>query len=118
VAAASHANLDILDREGLIGRGLELEPQLEEALEPLAGHALVAEIRAGTGVMAAVQLTEPAMADRASFLARDHGVITRVLLGGALQISPPLVITRAELDELAGGIAAALDACLASATPA
>ena len=114
VAAASHANLDILERDGLIGRGLELERELADAVEPLAGHPLVAEIRAGTGVMAAVQLTEPALADQASLLAREHGVITRVLLGGALQISPPLVITRAELEELATGIAGALDACTAS----
>ena len=119
MCAASHANLDILERDGLIARGLELERELEEALEPLGGHPLVAEIRSGTGVMAAVQLTEPALADRASLLAREHGVITRVLLGGALQVSPSLVITRAELDELAAGLSAALDACQAyAATPA
>jgi putrescine---pyruvate transaminase len=113
VAAASHANLDILDREGLIARGLELETELTEALEPLADHPLVAEIRSGAGVMAAVQLTHPASAERASLLSREHGVVTRVLAGGALQVSPPLVITRAELDELAAGLAAALDACRA-----
>jgi adenosylmethionine-8-amino-7-oxononanoate aminotransferase len=119
VCAASHANLDILERDRLIARRLELERELEAALEPLAGHPLVAEIRSGTGVMAAVQLTDPALADRASLLAREHGVITRVLLGGALQVSPPLVITRAELDELATGLSAALDACRAyAATPA
>ncbi len=111
VCAASHANLDILERDGLIARGGELEREIEEALAPLAGHPLVAEIRAGTGAMAAVQLADPALAERASLLAREHGVITRVLLGGALQISPSLVITRAELDEMAGGLAAALDVC-------
>ncbi len=111
VAAASHANLDILDRDGLIARGGELEGELTEALAPLADHPLVTEVRSGTGVMAAVQLAEPALADKASLLSREHGVITRVLLGGALQVSPPLVITRAELDEITAGFAAALDAC-------
>jgi adenosylmethionine-8-amino-7-oxononanoate aminotransferase len=111
VAAASHANLDILDRDGLITRGGELEGELTEALAPLADHPLVAEVRSGTGVMAAVQLADPALADKASLLSREHGVITRVLLGGALQVSPPLVITRAELDEMAAAFAAALDAC-------
>src|SRR5436190_15324377 len=115
VAAASHANLDILEQDGLIGRGLELERVQAGALEPLADHPLVAEIRSGTGVMAAVQLTEPSLADRASLLSREHGVMTRVLLGGALQVSPPLVITRAELDEMTAGFAAALDACRAAA---
>ena len=65
-AAASHANLDIIEREGLIARGLELESELAEALAPLADHALVSEIRSGTGVMAAVQLADPALADRVS----------------------------------------------------
>lgn len=119
VAAASHANLDILEREGLVARGLELEREIAEALEPLAAHPLVAEVRSGTGAMAAVQLTEPELAERASLVAREHGVITRVLYGGALQVSPSLVITRAELDELAAAFAAALDACRAgAATPA
>ena len=118
VAAASHANLDILDRDGLIARGLELESELTEALEPLTAHPLVAEVRSGTGAMAAVQLSDPTLADRASLLAREHGVITRVLLGGALQVSPPLVIERAELDEIAAGFAAALDACHAPSAAA
>jgi putrescine---pyruvate transaminase len=119
VAAASHANLDILEREGLNARGLELERELTEALEPLTAHPLVAEVRSGTGVMAAVQLTDPALAERASLLSREHGVITRVLLGGALQVSPPLVITRQELEEMTAGFAAALDSCrVESATPA
>ena len=119
VAAASHANLDILERDGLIDRGGELEKEIADALAPLAAHPLVAEIRCGTGAMAAVQLADPSLAERASLASREHGVITRVLLGGALQVSPPLVITRAELDEMAAGFAAALDSCrVESPTPA
>ena len=41
--------------------------------------------------------------------AREHGVLTRTLTGGGLQISPPLVITRAELDEIAVRHRGALD---------
>jgi putrescine aminotransferase len=113
VAAASLANLDILEREDLPGRALELEEELADALAPLAGHPLVSEVRAGTGVMAAVQLEDPTTIDAAVSAARDQGILTRTLLGGALQISPALVITRAELDELAAGLSAALDACAA-----
>ncbi|MBA2313611.1 MAG: aspartate aminotransferase family protein, partial [Actinobacteria bacterium] len=40
-AAASLANLDIIDQEGLLGAGLELETQLTEALKPVADHELV-----------------------------------------------------------------------------
>ena len=98
---------------------MELEGEITDALEPLAAHPLVAEIRSGQGALAAVQLTDPALADKAALLARDHGVLTRVLSIGALQVSPPLVITCAELDEIAAGIGAALDAChVAAPTPA
>src|SRR5690348_10371243 len=74
--------------------------------------------RSGTGVMAAVQLTDPALAEKVLLLAREHGVVSRVLAGGALQVSPPLVITRAELDEIAGAFAASLDACQTEAAVA
>jgi putrescine---pyruvate transaminase len=112
-AAASLANLEILERERLPARALGLERELAEALSPLADHPLVSEVRAGTGLMAAVQLEDPTMVDSVIAAAREESILTRTLLGGALQISPALVIERAELDELESGLAAALDACAA-----
>jgi putrescine---pyruvate transaminase len=115
--AAAHANLDIIEREGLVGRGLELESEIAAAIAPLAGHALVSEIRSGTGAVAGVQIdperiaADPGLPDRVLLAARRHGVLTRVAVGGVLQLSPPLVITRAELDEVAAGLGAALDDC-------
>ena len=35
-AAAAHANLDIIEREGLVARGLALETEIPDALAPLA----------------------------------------------------------------------------------
>jgi adenosylmethionine-8-amino-7-oxononanoate aminotransferase len=113
--AAAHANLDIIEREDLLGRGLALETELAEALAPLASHPLVTGIRAGTGAVGAVQIdserikADPALPEKALMAARRRGVLTRVLVGGGLQLSPPLVITRAELEEVAAGLAAALD---------
>jgi adenosylmethionine-8-amino-7-oxononanoate aminotransferase len=113
--AASHANLDIMERESLPERALALEPEVSAAIAPLADHPLVSEVRSGLGVLAAVQIdpervtADPGLPDRALFGARAHGVLTRVLLGGALQVSPALTITRPELDEIAAGLAAALD---------
>ena len=118
VAAAAIANLGILEGEGLPKRALGLEGELAEALAPLAGHELVDEVRAGTGVLAAVQLAREAIADdpefpgRAVTACREQGVMTRALATGALQVSPALVIDADELAELRGGIAAALDALL------
>ena len=114
-AAAAHANLDIIEREGLVARGLSLETEIPAALAPLLDHELVSEIRGGFGAVAAVQIypallaDDPGLTDRVNFRARYHGVLTRTLVGGGLQISPPLVITRAELDEIASGLAGALD---------
>jgi adenosylmethionine-8-amino-7-oxononanoate aminotransferase len=42
--------------------------------------------------------------------ARRRGVITRLLRGAALQISPPFVITAAELHQIAEVLGASLDA--------
>ncbi len=114
--AAAHPNLDILEEEGLLERALELETELAAALAPLTAHPLVSEVRAGLGVVAAVQLDPQALAadatlpDRAAVAAREHGVLTRVLVGGGLQVSPALVIDRDGLDAIAAGIRGGLDA--------
>jgi adenosylmethionine-8-amino-7-oxononanoate aminotransferase len=113
--AAAHANLDIMEREGLAERALGLETELAEALEPLAAHWLVSEVRAGLGVVAAVQLApdalgeDPALADRVLGAARELGVLARGLAGGSLQISPALTIDADGLGELADGLGAALE---------
>jgi adenosylmethionine-8-amino-7-oxononanoate aminotransferase len=114
--AAALANLDIMEREGLDTRAARMEGPLAAALAPLLEHSLVSEVRTGAGLLAAVQI-EPAaveadasLAGRAATACRDAGVITRALAGGGLQISPALVISEAQLDELATGIRAGLDA--------
>jgi adenosylmethionine-8-amino-7-oxononanoate aminotransferase len=123
-AAAAHANLDIMEREQLPARALELELELTEALAPLAGHPLVAEVRSGIGVIGAVQpdpdlvAADPGLGDKLRFACRANGVLTRTLIGGALQVSPALIVTREQLDEIAGGIGAALDAVAETARTA
>jgi adenosylmethionine-8-amino-7-oxononanoate aminotransferase len=113
-AAAALANLDIMEREGLLARAVDLEAMLTEALGPLAGHELVSEVRSGTGVLAAVQFdpaateADPSLLARAVPALRKHGIMSRMLASGAIQVSPPLVLTDDEVDELAGGIDAAL----------
>jgi putrescine aminotransferase len=115
VSAAALANLDIIEREGLLARAAALESRLIEALAPLAEHALVSEIRGGVGVLAAVQIdperlaADPTLLGRLVPTGREHGIMSRALATGALQISPPLVLTDGELQELADGLRAALD---------
>jgi putrescine aminotransferase len=114
-AAVALANLDLIEREQLVGRVAELEPVLTRVLAPLAGHDLVAAVRSGTGLLAAVEIDEdvrtadPMIGQRLVAAVRDRGVITRLLRGVALQISPPFVITEAELARIAEAFAGALD---------
>ncbi len=116
-AAAALANLDILEREDLCGRAMGLETALLEVLAPLADHGLVEEVRGGVGVLAAVQVSADAMrADaalpaRISAACREGGLLVRPLVGGAIAVSPPLVIDDAGLDELVAGFRTGLDAC-------
>ncbi len=108
--AAALANLDVIEREGLVAGANERERELEGALAPLVDLARVREVRSGTGVLAAVALEadDPALPARTIAELRTRGVLSRLLADGALQISPPLVSTRADFDALAEAIADSL----------
>jgi adenosylmethionine-8-amino-7-oxononanoate aminotransferase len=117
VAAAALANIAIIEREDLCGRARDLEAALFDVLKPLAGHDLVEDVRGGVGVLAAIQIrgdaiaAEPMLSARISAACRDAGLLVRMLVGGAIAVSPPLVIDDAGLQELGEGFAAGLDAC-------
>src|SRR5262249_44707551 len=76
---------------------------------------LVSVVRSGTGLLAAVEIDEdaraadPAIGQRLVRAVRDRGVITRLLRGVALQISPPFVITESEIGRIAEAFAGAFD---------
>ena len=113
--AVGLANLDILAREQLVARVRQLEPVLSAALTPLAGHELVTEVRTGAGLLGAVEISasarerDPGLAARLVASIRERGVITRLLRGIALQVSPPFVITEDELARIGEVFLAALD---------
>jgi putrescine aminotransferase len=114
--AVGLANLDLIDREGLVGRVRSLEPVVERAMKPLADHPLVGEVRAGLGLLAAVEIREEARVERPDLLPalikeiRARGVLTRGLQAKSLQVSPPFVITEPEVERIAATFADALDA--------
>ena len=119
VAAAAMANLDIIERESLCARARTLEETLVGALAPLADHELVEEVRGGTGVLAAVSLRhdlladEPTLGAKVGAACRDHGMLVRPLVGGAVAVSPPLVIADDEVEQIAERFRAGLDAVAA-----
>ena len=112
--AAALANLDILEREGLVSKGEELEGVLYDALAPLADHPLVSEVRGGLGLLAAVELDAALLERRprsvwdAYVAVREHGVLLRPLVRG-LAVSPPLTITPEEIGMIADATRAGLD---------
>jgi adenosylmethionine-8-amino-7-oxononanoate aminotransferase len=113
--AAALANLDILEREGLIPRGQELEGELMAELAPLAEHPAAGEIRGGLGLAAAVDLdasvvaADPRALGTFTTAIREAGVLLRVQSGG-VAIGPPLTIERRHLGEIAAAVRLGLDA--------
>ncbi len=115
---AAQANLDIIEREGLLDRGRELEVEMASALGTLEGHELVGGIRAGIGTLGAVAFEAGALAEhpdlpaRTFSAARERGLFVRPL-GDAVALSPPLIATREEIDRAAQTIGEACDAVAA-----
>jgi putrescine aminotransferase len=108
--AVGLANLEVIEREGLLQRVRELEPVLADALAPLADHPAVAEVRTGVGLLGAVELADPSKLQAVIDAAYERGVLVRGIRGVALQVSPPFVITEDEIAETARVFGDALDA--------
>jgi adenosylmethionine-8-amino-7-oxononanoate aminotransferase len=113
-AAAAMANLDILEGEGLVARVASLEPFLDRELRRLEGAPGVDEVRTVglTGAVAfepSLLAADAGLPERVVSAALRHGVATRVLRGHALQVSPPFVITEAEITTMVDGLGAALE---------
>lgn len=107
--AAALANLDLLEGEGLIARGAELEGELFEAMRRLEGRPGVAEVRGGVGLLAAVGLDDQAATPaEIAIRARHRGVLVRAL-GAGIAVSPPLTATPEHFEAIADALAAALD---------
>jgi putrescine aminotransferase len=120
---AAMANLDLMESEGLIRRGAELEAAVAGALGSLDGHPLVGGIRAGIGALGAVAFAPdaleayPDLPQRVFARVREHGAFVRAL-ADCVAISPPLVITEDEIRRLADLIGEALDTVTRTPAPA
>jgi len=92
-----------------------MESVLARAVEPLTDLPLVSEVRAGVGLLAAVEIdpaaraADPGLVERIVTGCRRGGVLTRGLAGRALQLSPPYVISEDEIGTVVEAIAAAVE---------
>ena len=120
-AAAAMANLDILEEESLVSAVDRLQHVLAGALRRLDEFDVVSEVRAGVGLLAAVDFTSDAVVEGvpARVLAglRERGVLTRTLASGAIQVSPSFVVTDADLAVLAEALEGALESIGSTRTP-
>ena len=109
--AAALGTLDTYADEGLLTRAAELEPYWSDAVHSLRGLPHVIDVR-NIGLIAAIEL-EPmpdAPTKRAfpAFLeAFENGVLIRTT-GDTIALSPPLIISRAQIDELLGTLSTVL----------
>jgi putrescine aminotransferase len=119
-AAVALKNIEIMEREDLVGRaGGEAGAYLAAALGRLAEHPLVGETRS-LGLIGAVEIVAEKGTNKryggapgkAGPIVRDlciqNGVMIRAIRD-TLVMSPPLIISHAEIDRLVGTIAQSLD---------
>ena len=107
--AAALTNLEILERDNICAHVQATGPYFQERLSTLAGLDLVGDVR-GMGMMACVECVSdrktraPTPADwdvgrRIFDNARSRGLLVRPM-GNLIVLSPPLVITRPQIDTL------------------
>ena len=106
-SAAGLATLETYKEEGLLTRALELERYWGEALHALRGLPHVIDIR-NLGLIGAVELEpiagKPTQRAFSAFLkAFEKGFLIRTT-GDIIALSPPLIISKDEIDELIGGL--------------
>jgi putrescine aminotransferase len=117
--AVALENIRILKEEGIIERvAVETGPYLQKRLKELESHPLVGEVR-GLGFIAAIELVKDKKRreffdpiGEVGLICRDHcfanGVVLRATRDTML-VSPPLVMSRGEIDELVDGAKECLD---------
>jgi putrescine aminotransferase len=117
--AAALANLDLMEREGLVERVRdEAGPRFQASLRSLSDHPAVVEVR-GFGLIGAAELRRPPRGSYADvapnalglavhLLAREEGVLVRGIRD-AVALSPPLVVTADENDRMFAILRRALD---------
>lgn len=118
-AAAALANIELMQRERIVERaGETIAPYFQQRLAELSDHALVGQIR-GVGMLGAMQLVPDKSTNRPfkksgvlGTVCREHSIANGLIMRAvedAMILSPPLVISEAEIDELFSIVRASLD---------
>jgi len=109
-AAVALKNIELLEAEGIVDRVKnDISPYLQKRWAELAEHSIVGETR-GLGMVAGLELVKDKLTNqriapdcKAGGVCRDYSMANGLIMrpcGDTMIISPPLVITREEVDEL------------------
>lgn len=118
-AAVALKNIELLESEGIVERVKnDISPYLQKRWKELADHPIVGETR-GLGMVAGLELVKDKVTKerivpntKAGGVCRDYSMANGLIMrpcGDTMIISPPLVITRDEVDELIEKAKKALD---------
>ena len=121
--AAALASWDIIEKEHLLDRVLEIGPYFQQQLQTLQDIPLVGNVR-GEGLMAAVEMTIEGH-NEADLLEKDYaigemvdqhcqklGLLVRPFINICI-ISPPLIVSREQIDDLVSALRGGLELTLA-----
>jgi 4-aminobutyrate aminotransferase len=122
-AAAALATLEVIEREGLVGNAARVGAQaLARLHEMKRRHPLIGDVR-GRGLLLGLELVQDrqskapagAVAERVLYRALSRGLSFKTTMGNVLTLTPPLIVTPAQMDDALD----ILETCLAeeAATP-
>lgn len=122
--AVSLKVLEIYERDNIFAKAATVGEYLQAELQKFKDHPLVGEIR-GAGMIAALELVANKQTGQAfpggviggfaMQACQSHGMITRAVAGSSLAFCPPLICTKAHIDEMMLKLSKALDDTLAYA---
>lgn len=117
-AAVALKTLEIYERDNIFGHAAEVGEYMQAKLTALLDHPLVGEVR-GKGMVAAVEMvsdkaskagfTTGAVGSYAQLACEQHGLIVRAVAGNSIAFCPPLIATKAQIDEMVDKFSKALD---------
>jgi adenosylmethionine-8-amino-7-oxononanoate aminotransferase len=107
--AAGLANLEIMEREGMVQNSAEMGDYLFERLQMLSKHKIVGDVRGGLGLLCGIELVkdratherfpkEAKLGEKMNVQYRKHKLLGRAT--DVISLSPPLCITKDEVDEV------------------
>jgi adenosylmethionine-8-amino-7-oxononanoate aminotransferase len=111
--AVALANIEIIERERLVENSAKVGGYLTEQLREMQSRHRIISATRGIGLMQVIEMKrDPAagieftpdddLSHRVPRLLKENGILSRG--GGSIQVAPPLVINREEIDELVDGL--------------